>query len=298
MNKKDREENKKSHEDSFNMESSSSSSAEKPQENSNSFEKPDQNYKKAQYFSNLQKQETTISDDNIFNFNVTNIRYVEIGVKLCAVFILMMFVWYFGTGSGKHMNDPNFCLDDKGHNYLDNLNHYIHENKYFRHFLEITSSFCVDTVLLNALFLWVLEGNDGFPFYMLLFFYGPRGIIQAIFTFRFPKNGIWDYPGFPSLTVPYGLTCDFYFSGHCGFTTANAYYMWKLGRKKTSIYLICVCCYLAFVLILTRIHYTIDIPIGIMYGFWSCRLVMKYYKKVDLKIRDIIAPHAIKLVSW
>lgn len=29
-----------------------------------------------------------------------------------------------------------------------------------------------------------------------------------------PSGYIWEYPGFPSLVVPYGATNDFFFSGH------------------------------------------------------------------------------------
>lgn len=31
-----------------------------------------------------------------------------------------------------------------------------------------------------------------------------------------PAGYIWEYPGFPSLVVPYGPTNDFFYSGHMG----------------------------------------------------------------------------------
>ena len=40
--------------------------------------------------------------------------------------------------------------------------------------------------------------------------------IQNIFLMRFPDGYAWDYPGFPSLTVPYPKTNDFFYSGHVG----------------------------------------------------------------------------------
>lgn len=291
----------KSPEVSITSNNSSSSSGEKESKIFKNFEKESPQFKKMEFFNNS-KGEASITPpeeaENFSNFTVTNIRNLEIGVKLFAIFILMVFIWYFGTNSGKHVNEANFCLDDKGHNYLENLNHIIHKSKYLRRFFEISSSFAMDTVLLNIIITFFLYGRDGFPFTMIVLFYGPRGIIQNIFTFKFPKSGIWDYPGVPSLTVPYGLTCDFYFSGHCGFTAANVYYMWKIGRKKSAAYFTFVCCYLAFVLILFRIHYTIDIPIGVLYGVYSCRFSMKWYKGIERFLRKTIGKKIHQILDW
>ena len=33
---------------------------------------------------------------------------------------------------------------------------------------------------------------------------------------KFPEGYLWEYPGFISLTVPYGKTNDFFYSGHVG----------------------------------------------------------------------------------
>lgn len=193
-------------EDSFNENSSSSSSTEKSPEISKTEKEAKKKFQKAQFFPKNHKQGTSINPNSlensqdIFNFTISNLRYIEIAVKLFAVFILMIFIWYFGTSSGKHRNDPNFCLDDKGHDYLDGLNFYIHHHPSLRHFFEITSSFSMDTVLLNLLALFLFYGKDGYPFYMVVFFYGPRGVIQNIFTFKFPKTGFGIIQGFhPSL---------------------------------------------------------------------------------------------------
>ena len=33
---------------------------------------------------------------------------------------------------------------------------------------------------------------------------------------RFPEGYLWDFPGIYSITVPYGKTNDFFYSGHIG----------------------------------------------------------------------------------
>ena len=47
-------------------------------------------------------------------------------------------------------------------------------------------------------------------------FYGIRMVIQNVFLMKKPAGYIWEYPGFPSLVVPYGPTNDFFYSGHMG----------------------------------------------------------------------------------
>lgn len=98
---------------------------------------------------------------------------------------------------------------------------------------------------------------------------------------RYPDKGIWDYPGIPSIVVPYGLQSDYYFSGHCGFLAMNIINQWKHGNKKRALLILLVLPYVAFTLIMSRIHYTIDIPIGIMFGFYVYIMVEPHVKKLD-----------------
>jgi hypothetical protein len=89
-------------------------------------------------------------------------------------------------------------------------------------------------------------------------FYGIRGIIQNIFTFRFPLGNTWPYPGIPSLLVPYGDQSDFYFSGHCGYMTILLLELRRLGYGKKFTFLALVSlAYVAFVLLAFRVHYSI-----------------------------------------
>lgn len=139
----------------------------------------------------------------------------------------------------------------------------------------------MDLTLLNLLKVNFHRVNSGYLIYVIGIFYGVRAIVQANFRMRFPEGGIWDYPGIPSLTVPYGLTRDFYFSGHCGFLAMNAYIMYRDGRKKTFALLCGAICYVGFVLVLFRIHYSIDIPIGIMAGIYTGIILEKCAGKLD-----------------
>lgn len=98
-------------------------------------------------------------------------------------------------------------------------------------------------------------------------------------AFPFPPNYVWHSPGFYSLTVPYDHTRDFYFSGHTGSLTvimlefSKAQYRWV-----TLIVLICLI-YMMNMLTITRVHYTVDIAGGLIFGFFWHSVVNKniYY---------------------
>lgn len=127
-----------------------------------------------------------------------------------------------------------------------------------------------------------------FPAFILGSFFGTRGIIQNNFLMKFPKGGIWDFPGIPSLTVPYGLTCDFYYSGHCGFLTLSCYTFYKCGKYWLAALVACFIVYVGFVLVLFRIHYSIDIPIGIMAGLYFAYFTNKYKEELNKVVKVVL----------
>ena len=67
-------------------------------------------------------------------------------------------------------------------------------------------------------------------------FYSCRAIIQNLFAMKFPEGYLWDYPGFYSLTVPYGSTNDFFYSGHVGCCMICALEYFSIGWKKFGYY--------------------------------------------------------------
>lgn len=93
----------------------------------------------------------------------------------------------------------------------------------------------------------------------MLFFYGIRGTLQSIYTFKFSKNFFWDYPGFPSLLVSYGEQSDFYYSGHCGFIIMLGYMFTKEKKWKKTIRFFWAIgfFFVAFVLLSCNVHYSI-----------------------------------------
>ena len=73
----------------------------------------------------------------------------------------------------------------------------------------------------------------------------------------YPAGFFWEYPGFPSLVVPYGRTSDFFFSGHTGFLTI-CFFEWKtIKNTKMQLITLAVLLYMVFILLIFRTHYSI-----------------------------------------
>jgi len=107
----------------------------------------------------------------------------------------------------------------------------------------------MDFTLFTTFFYWIWKGNSGRIFYVLALFYGTRALMQQFVVLPFPDGYYWDYPGFPSLAVPYGRLSDFFYSGHCGFLTVNAL-EWYVNKKKIMVFITwTICIYMSFVMV-------------------------------------------------
>lgn len=214
--------------------------------------------------------------EELKTFNKMRIESREISMRRMEIFMragsaLLLLLVAFWVRSGKESSGlyvEGFCMKDLGHIITAPINDLCHESRNWLTFFEVTSSGTMDLVMIHLMVYCYFKSKNLHAIWTVVFFYGIRAIVQGNFKMRYPDKGIWDEPPIPSLVVPYGLQSDYYFSGHCGFLAINATYMWNEGRKKTALAIIAVMPYIAFTLIMSRIHYTIDIPIGAMFGCW------------------------------
>ena len=69
--------------------------------------------------------------------------------------------------------------------------------------------------------------------------------------------------------MPYGTSNDFFWSGHCGFLMIVMLEWICNGKYLMGALTFVVNIYMAIVMVAFRIHYTIDIVIGVAIGhYW------------------------------
>ena len=86
----------------------------------------------------------------------------------------------------------------------------------------------------------------------------------------------WKNPGFFSFVVPYEHTRDFFYSGHTGGILIATFEAFQLNLNKTGVLALVSAVYMMNMLIVTRVHYVIDVIAGIIFAFWSYRLSKRY----------------------
>jgi len=81
---------------------------------------------------------------------------------------------------------------------------------------------------------------------------------------KYPPGYLWDYPGFPSLSVSYLRTNDFFFSGHVGLPTIFGLEHKRLGYRLMMWFCVFTVFLEAFTMVATHGHYIIDLMTGVV----------------------------------
>ena len=174
------------------------------------------------------------------------------------------------------------CVQDKIIDMLEPINIFINtrDNENYRSLLQGLCSFIVDTTFLTTFGYWIIYGKNFRLPLALGLFYGCRAIVQNLWYSPFPDGFYWSSPGFPSLVVPYGRGSDFFFSGHSGFLTICAN-EWHINKKSRARNLVLIgALYTIFILMSYRIHYSIDIFVGLFFSDWC-------FWKVDMNEKQV-----------
>lgn len=110
----------------------------------------------------------------------------------------------------------------------------------------------------------------------------------------YPPGFFWGSPYFPSLIVSYLITNDFFFSGHVGMPLITGLHYYHLEKKKMSILCFCTVFVEAFLVLITRIHYSIDVVVGLSFSHYVFILVNHYVKYIDNWITEMMNEENIK----
>ncbi len=231
--------------------------------------------------------ERSIKKKNLILNTSHDIDSFKSRIKYRKVLVLFIFfiLWivvrigfhYLDTDEG--VTNPNYCLNCKLlTNILYPISNLISQNLIVRDLLLIFASTMLDIGLITFGVIYIKNGNSwAYPLAFLIF-YGVRSVVQELFTMQFLDTFVFDNPGFPSIVVPYFRTPDFFYSGHIGCSLILSLSFRDWGYKIFSNYFIFVVCLEAFVMTVTRAHYSIDIIFGFIAGHYFY-IISKYLAK-------------------
>jgi len=174
------------------------------------------------------------------------------------------------------------CYYDVLFELTSSINSYLIQNTEIRHALLCFASLCLDSLVLLSYVVWIVDWEDWILFLSVLMFYTIRAITFSLFQIRFPNNYAFDHPGFPSITVSYLVSNDFFFSGHVGLPTILSFYYYLKLNYLMVFFALLVGVIQATMMLLLRGHYSIDLLFGILMSYYSVRIaeiINPYFKK-------------------
>lgn len=146
------------------------------------------------------------------------------------------------------------------------------------------SSFFIDVLGLSLIGLSVL-GPSFKPFIAIMIVFILRQLCQMCNTLPPPPGIIWRNPGVPSLLVTYGVSNDFFFSGHTALAVLGAIEIcgaapWWLGAVVVLIALGEV-----VIVLILRAHYTLDVVAGAFAAWFAADVASRLAPWVDAWMR-------------
>jgi hypothetical protein len=106
-----------------------------------------------------------------------------------------------------------------------------------------------------------------------LLLFALRQACQVMCALPAPPNMIWRDPGFPSLLVTYGVSNDFFFSGHTALAVFGAVELGRLDRRGLAFVAAAVAMFEIVVVLVLQAHWTLDVFTGAVAAMYVSRIL-------------------------
>jgi len=180
----------------------------------------------------------------------------------------VLVVWFWSQKLIGARGAPDQAIGDGIHAATASLNLYLHVHPAAANLLLIVSSAIIDLLAIFILARWIFAGSVR-GFLALVIVLGLRQIVQALVALPAPPNAIWHYPGFPSLLVTYGVSNDYFFSGHTAIAVLGASELARLGKRWLTALGVLVAIFEMATVLVLRAHYTMDVFTGLITGLYA-----------------------------
>ena len=162
-------------------------------------------------------------------------------------------------------------IDDGVQAATASANFFLQVHPFAANALLIVSSAIIDLLGIFLLSKWLFRASAR-PLIGLVIVLGLRQIMEALVALPAPPNAIWHYPGFPSLLVTYGVSNDYFFSGHTAIAVLGATELARLGRRWLTAVGIGIVVFEVLTVLILRAHYTMDVFTGLVTGLYAAHL--------------------------
>lgn len=185
-----------------------------------------------------------------------------------AVTAIALILWFWSQKLIGARGSPDLAIGDRLHTLTAPANLYLHVHPSAANLLLIVSSAIIDLLGIFLLARWIF-GATLRPFLGLVIVLGLRQIMQSLVALPPPPNAIWHYPGFPSLLVTYGVSNDYFFSGHTAIAVLAVTEIFQMRKRWFTALAVFIAIFEIATVLVLRAHYTMDVFTGIVTGLYA-----------------------------
>ena len=204
-------------------------------------------------------------------------------VLRAIVTVLALGIWFWTQSLIGARSLPAAGVGDAIHQWTAPLNSYFFDHIRAANALLIVSSGLIDALGIFLLARWIF-GKSVRPFLGLVILLGLRQIMQAICALPVPPHAVWHYPGVPSLLVTYGVTTDYFFSGHTAIAVFGATEMSRVGKRWLTVLGVAIVVFEVASVLILRAHYTMDVFTGIIAALWVAEICNRISPSLDARM--------------
>lgn len=182
---------------------------------------------------------------------------IQLGARAAIVAAgLAAWFWTQSLIGSRKLQDG--IIGDRLHDWTAPWNAALHRRPRLTNGILIATSACIDLFALFLIGAGVF-GATWRPFIALLLLFVFRQSCQALCALPVPPGMIWRYPGFRSLLVTYGVSNDFFISGHTAIAVLGAIEIFRQFPLWAGLAAALVALLEAVTVIVLRAHYTMDV---------------------------------------
>jgi membrane-associated phospholipid phosphatase len=211
------------------------------------------------------------------------LHWPAIGLR-ASVVVGALVAWFWTQSLIARKSAPKEGIGDVVHDLTAHWHQYFSRNNRAANTALITSSFFIDLVGFSLIGAAVF-GPTFAPFLAILIVFGLRQICQGLCTLPPPPGIIWRNPGFPALLVTYGVSNDFFFSGHTALAVLGALEAAYFGPPWLAIITACIALGEMLIVLVLRAHYTLDVLAGALAAFLAAEVAGKVSPALDAWLR-------------
>ena len=171
-------------------------------------------------------------------------------------------------------------IGDGLHRFTARWHQYFFNHPKPANFALALSSFCIDIFGLSLIALAVF-GPSFKPFIAVMIVFILRQLCQMCSTLPPPPGMIWRDPGVPTLLVTYGVSNDFFFSGHTALAVLGAIEICGVAPWWLGALAIVIALGEATIVIILRAHYTLDVITGAFAAWFAADMARRIVPYVD-----------------